>query len=435
LLVVLLWPLIVADGALRTGEQWLPPSGGARYHAERALQTQRYTLDHLANLPRLERCGWVAWLGYERNDGSPLSDAWYNATQLMADAALARLGQRSHACVQRKAAAFLELVRAPVPPGGFWPRADVDGRNLSSADLYADDNALIGLALLEARAASDDRTWRARLLDQARHAAALLTDSGLWDETFGGGFWWNSRRGRMGEGKPAQTTALAAQLFLRLYEATDDRAYAVWARRSLTWLDARLVDPTTGLYVFAVRHWDMPNQRGEHRDPRLFAYDQGIMIEVLVLYDRLVEPDAGHLDRARSLAAMLDPAFWDQQLGGYRIATDRPDISAGFGAWLTQSLLALQAADGDPFWLERAAANLEALDRHLRDPRDFSYANLYYPCLDRALEGCRQGQRWSYDPTRYLVSQAWMQRAHALMAAGLLDAGVERARPARPRER
>lgn len=422
ILLVLFCAILVLPSAF-SDTSWLPPGEPARTYAERALRTQRFTLSRLANLPRLEQCGRLPFIGYERNDGSPLSDAWYNAAQLQADAALARLGQPDRSCVLRKTAAFFDLLRAPAPPGGYYPRADVDGRNLSDQHLYADDTALIGLALLEARDASRDEVWRATLLDQARHAARLLTDEGLWDETFGGGIWWNSRRGLSAEGKPSQTTALAAQLFLRLYEATGEQRYADWARACLRWLEARLVDPSTDLYFYTIRYWDMARQQGEYRESALYSYDQGIMIEVHLLAERLLEPGGTHLARARELAIGLQAAFWDPELGGYRISTDRPDVSAGYGAWVTQSLLALDAADPNPLWLSWARANLDALESHLvEDPRE-GYANLYYRCIDRERIGCEDGQVWTYDPTRYLISQAWMQRAQALLAARLAGPG------------
>ena len=402
---------------------WLPGEDPARIYAERALRTQRYTMAHLANLPRLERCGWVAFIGYERNDGSVLSDAWYDAAQLQADAAMVRLGQIEQSCVLHKTAAFFDLVAAPLPAGGYYPRADVDGQNLSSAHLYADDTALIGLALLEARDASTDEVERARLLERAEHAAVLLTDAGLWDETFGGGVWWNSRRGLSAEGKPAQTTALAAQLFLRLYEATGEPRHAEWARACLDWLEARLVDPIRRLYHYTIRHWDMPNQGGEYREESLFNYDQGIMIEVHVLAERLLEPGGGHLERAREVATGMQSTFWDSDLGGYRINGDRPDVSAAYGAWVTQSLLALHAADPNPLWLTWARANLDAMEAHLVEAPEDGYANLYFRCEDPKRIGCQDGERWSYDPTRYLVSQAWMQRAQALLAARLAGRG------------
>ena len=86
----------------------------------------------------------------------------------------------------------------------------------------------------------------------------------------------------------AQTRADA---FARLFEATGHPDYRSWAQASLSWLDARLLDPSTGLYRYGIRHWDMPGQGGEYVDPRLFSYDQGIMIEVHLAFHRSIQPN------------------------------------------------------------------------------------------------------------------------------------------------
>ena len=140
---------------------------------------------------------------------------------------------------------------------------------------------------------------------------------------------------------------------------------------------------------------------------------------VLVRYDRM----CFYAYHPRELAAALEGTFWDDELGGYRITNERPDVSAAYSAWLTQSLLALHAADPDPRWLAWARANLDALEARLTDDAQPGYANLYYRCEDRKRPGCENGQAWTYDPTRYLVSQAWMQRAQALLAARLAGRG------------
>jgi uncharacterized protein YyaL (SSP411 family) len=337
----------------------------------------------------------------------------------MADAAMIRLGQTARQCELARTVAFLDLVARPTESGGYYPRANVDGREVTTRDSYADDNALIGLALLEARDASADQEMRARLLRRAERAARFLTNAGLWDDTFGGGFWWNTNRGQMPEGKPAQTTAVAAQLFARLYIETGDPHYADWARASLRWLDDRLFDPASGLYRYGLRHWELSDQSGEWLDPRLFSYDQGIMIEVHLLFDQAIEPQAGHRQRARALAEQLQSRFWDDRRGGYRLDALEPAVFTPYSAWLTQSLLALEAVDPNPVWLDRARANVDALETSLRDPADDGYYHMHFHCRDVREAGCEDGESWSFDPTKYLFSQAWMQRAQALLAQRL----------------
>lgn len=418
LLALLVDSAIARADAPATGEDaWLPRAAAARVYALRALRTQRFSRAAFAPTGVIERCATLPFIAYRREPGSALSDAWYDASQLMADAALARLGQPADACIGARTVAFLDLLARP-GEGGYRPRADTSGENVTGPDLFADDNALIGLALLEARDASGDEAWRQALLERAERVARFLMTSGFWDDTFGGGFWWTSSRGLAAEGKPTQTTGLATLLFARLYAITGTPSYADWARRGLEWLDARLYDPARGLYRYTIRHRDLARQEGEEVDPRLFSYDQGILIETHLLFERALEPGGGHLARARALAERLQAAFWEPGRG-YRLVADRPDVFTVYAAWLTTSLLALYDADLDPRWLARARANLDALEASLFDPAAEGYDHFTYRCGHPEEPPCAPGVRWGRDPTKLLVSQAWMQRAQALLAARL----------------
>src|SRR5438067_13675312 len=102
----------------------------------------------------------------------------------MADAATQRVDPVGRTCPLVKNVSFLDLLARPNAAGGYFPRVNVDGRDLSSTDLYADDNALIGLALLDAREVSPDQAWQRGLLRRAEGAAQLLTGGGFWDDTF-----------------------------------------------------------------------------------------------------------------------------------------------------------------------------------------------------------------------------------------------------------
>ena len=119
---------------------------------------------------------------------------------------------------------------------------------------YADDNLVAGLALLDtARTTTDSQSVRRYIHAAQREADFLvLQGGGIWDDTFGGGLWWNTGQGDSEEGKPAQTNALAALFFARLYEATGDASYRAWALRSLLWLDTILYDPARHLYRWSV---------------------------------------------------------------------------------------------------------------------------------------------------------------------------------------
>jgi hypothetical protein len=386
-------------------------------YAERAQRTRKFTLERLAWPARAADCERSVLIGLRREVGSILSDAWYDASQVLAEAALLTAGVTRDGCVLEKSAAFLRRLERG-GTGGYYPRADVDGRFPTTRDLYVDDNALIGMALLEARRHARSEAARALLLEGARSAGRFLLESGLWDETFGGGFWWNTNRGRMAEGKPTQATALAAQLFLQLYDATGEQRYVDWATHSLAWLDRRLFDQRRGLYLFTLRHWDMPAQQGEYLDPRSFNYDQGIMIEVHLLYHRLVDASGARLVRAQELARATRAQLWDHARSAYRLSTEDSSIYTAYSAWMVQSLLALHAVDHDAGWLDDARHNLDGLESNALDPSG-GYYLMQVRCERPEVPGCDVGPAWTHDPTKVLFSQAWMQRAQALLAGRL----------------
>ena len=390
-------------------------------YAARALRTRDYTLNTLAVPAGAADCDQLRSIGFRREPGSPLSDTWYDASQMLAESALLRAGLSNDDCVLDKTTAFLR--RLERQGGGFWPREDLSTRSPTTRDVFTDDNALIGLALLEARDVAETPSEREALLDLARSAARFLTDEGVWDDTFGGGFWWNTVRGGLGEGKPTQTSGLAAQLFLRLYQATGEPEYAEWAQRTVDWLDSRLYDAYHRMYRYNLRHESVEAQEGEHLDERIFSYDQGIMIEVHLLYHELLDSSGWHLQRARELGVQTQSYFWDPERGGFRLSTESSSIYAAYSAWLSQSYLALHAADGNPAWLRNALLNLDGLENYLLDESDGGYHQMQARCETPDWAGCEPGAEWTADPTKLLFSQAWMQRAQALAAARLYGRG------------
>jgi uncharacterized protein YyaL (SSP411 family) len=295
-----------------------------------------------------------------------VADHWYVASQLWADAELLRAtagqpatapAEAQAACHLAKGLAFLDRLR---DGGGYLARSAPDGSNVAGGLHYADDNAVAGLTLLAVAEVTADPTARQGYLEAARSVAAFLTTSGLWDETFGGGFWWNSNKGDRWEGKPAQSNALAALFFGRLHAATGGETYRAWALRTLVWLDAVLYDPDTRLYRWSVRYEDMRNRTG---GPifysRYFNYDQALAIEAQIVAARL-DGRLDRLDRARDVGRVMHAGLWDPTHGGYNLEVGVDRIYASYGAWASFGHLALYDLDGDPSWLELARANADA---------------------------------------------------------------------------
>jgi len=272
---------------------------------------------------------------------------------------------------------------------------------------------------MEAAQRAPDALERELMLGRARATADFLMQGGVWDDTFGGGFWWNTRHGDSEEGKPAQTNGLATEFFLQLYGLTGEPGYREWAEKTLAWLDRELFDPNGQLYRWSAHFGDLKQRKGEVVSDRFFSYDQGILIEANLLAYRYLGGDPRYLERARLLGRRIDPVFWDAEHGGYDLEAGLPQVYAVYSAWLSPSLLMLQREDPDPYWLERASANVDALNATLWDPGSGGYFQRHYVCRDAKAPGCGSGAHWVVDPEKTTVAQAWMQRSQALLASTL----------------
>jgi uncharacterized protein YyaL (SSP411 family) len=371
-------------------------------HLELARQTQRATLHHLGYLVGAASCAEAPYLSYRRSDAEPeWTDQWYLTTQLGADAALLKVDPTFGRCTIDKAAVFFDRLWDDAE-GGYLARGSPDGSVVLRPDKYCDDHGHAGLMLIDAYHATGDRQF----LTRARRAADYLLHGRVWDQTFDGGFWWNSRRGDTIEGKPAQTNGLAVALFAELYHLTGESTYRDWALKVMSWLDAQLYDPVAGLYRWSVHFQNLQRRRGQAVADRFFNYDQGIVVEALLSLFAYVRPDPHYLARARSLAARLEPAFWHYPEGGFNLQSGVEHVMPIYSSWLSSSLLALYAVDLDDRWLSLARRNVEALKSYLRMPDGGYY-----------VAAALQDGAWRVTPTRDGAASSGMQRAHALLSS------------------
>jgi Glycosyl hydrolase family 76 len=398
-----------------------PFEASAEAPLARASETRAFTERHLQHLAGGPDCPRAVFVSYAVSDvARDRSEQWYDVSQIWSDLALASPGDPLARCWASRGFTFLDrLWDRGSPAGGFFARSDLDGEQVSRPDKYADDNSLAGLAWMEAAQRAPDALERELMLGRARATANFLINGGIWDETFGGGFWWNTRRGDTIEGKPAETNGLAAAFFLQLYGLTGEPEHREWALRTLAWLDNKLFDPAGQLYRWSVHFQDLKQRQGELIEDRFFNYDQGILIEANLLAYRYLG-DPGYLERARLLARRIEPVFWDNERGGYNLEAGIAQVYTVYSAWMSQSLLMLYEQDRDPHWLNRATTNLDALNRSLWDSSSGGYNQRHYVCIDRGPPGCGGGAVWAVDAEKHTVAQAWMQRAQALLASSLL---------------
>jgi len=275
-----------------------------------------------------------------------------------------------------------------------------------------------GLALLETARTTNDPLAKRRYIHAAEREADFLIGSGMWDDTFGGGFWWNTGKGDTEEGKPAQTNALASLFFARLFAATGNTAYKDWALRAQLWLDTILWDPSKQLYRWSIGFTDLTHRSGAKIQNRYFNYDQGIAIESLLAASRL-DGDAGRVSRAQAIGRAMHAAFWSSRLNGYNLETGVDQVYTSYAAWTSLGHLALYAQDGNAEWLNMARQNADGLSSRLREP-DRGYAYRAYVCINSMATGCAAGPSTIVvDRTRDTAAQAWAQHLQAALAASL----------------
>jgi hypothetical protein len=390
-----------------------PAEPKAPSEAPIATRIEQFSWQRLAVPYPTGRCETASHVTYAREPGATIADHWYISSQIMANIDLARVtaGSTAHLdCVIERSFTYLEMLWQMDAPRGYAPRSDIDGRNPTTVDIYADDNAIAGIAMLNAAEYVHDASLRDRMMLGAVRAARFLIDSGLWDEVYGGGFWWNTQRQQSEGGKPVQTAGLAAQLFARLYQTTGVIEYRDWADRAMVWSDRQLFDEDMGLYRYGFRA-SLPDKP---KHPDYVNYDQAIMIEAHLAMRALGDARLDHLERARTLASSL--ARFRSPLGGYEFELGVPQVFSHYSAWTSIGLLELYAVDRNPTWLANARDSLQDLSEVMVDPLDGGVYYDVYECIPIWISGCPVGARSAVDERKLHLSQSWMQRALALLA-------------------
>ena len=392
-------------------------SAGLLKAANATLAATRSQLRLLSDASSCVEARYVAFRNSRAEPGSSEVDAWYTASQTWADAALLAATKADDAetrCEIAKSVIFLD--RLWDDELGVNPTASPTASKVSRDVRYADDNALLGLTYLAAAEVSDP-AMAAEYRHSAVRVAEFLLHSGVWDDTFGGGFWWSTRRGDTPEGKPAQTNAISALFFARLYRDIGDPQYRDWALRTQTWLDATLYDPASHLYRWSIAYADPVRKRGQVLSTRLFSYDQGNAIQAELAVQTL-DNDAARLERAHAAGDALQATFARGDRG-YLLEAGIDQVYAGYAAWTSFGHLALYDADQNPHWLDLARQNLDAIGRSMGRP-DGGVAWQTYRCAGRLLAFCPAGETgWVTDGTPDTAAGAWVQHLQVALARRL----------------
>lgn len=329
---------------------------------------------------------------YAIEPGATTSYAWYNGSQIYADAAMISVeGDQTYAPYMNATYTWMnDIWDINSATGGYYASANVDGSNAGGGQ-YVDDNSLVGLAYLDAYAASTG-SQQLSYLYSAEAIANWLMQSGMWDSTFGGGFWWSTDKTL----KPTQSNGLAMQLFLRLYKITGASYYLSWAQSIDTWLEANMYNSTNGLY-----NWEIESDGT--LETTEFTYDNAIMIEAFVLYSQIVG-DTTYLTKAETLATNLNTVLYIPATGVYQFNTGDARVNPTWSGWASEAMIRLYQADNNAQWLTYAKSNIDFMNTHMLNPNTgayYQYCNVDGTGVNSDIEA---------------VDQAWMQRIQTLYA-------------------
>lgn len=141
----------------------------------------------------------------------------------------------------------------------------LDGMKAKNGNTYInhfyDDMEWMALSCLRAYETTSDAKFKTV-------AEQLWADiKGGWDETWGGGIYWNKNR----QNKNTPANAPAAIIAARMYQLNQDPQDLDWAKKIYQWQKSNLVDPNTGLV------WDGLDASGTNKDWK-FTYNQGVYI-------------------------------------------------------------------------------------------------------------------------------------------------------------
>ncbi len=148
-----------------------------------------------------------------------------------------------------------------------------------------DDEAWAGIALAKAYQLTRDISC----LEVAKTIFASMTT--YWDDTCGGGVWWNFKRSY----KNAITNELFLVLALLLYRATKSQSYLDWAKKEWDWFAKSGMINSDGLVNDGLH--ECKNNNGE-----TWTYNQGVILGGLTELFRITQ-DKAYLNQALKIAS------------------------------------------------------------------------------------------------------------------------------------
>jgi predicted alpha-1,6-mannanase (GH76 family) len=266
---------------------------------------------------------------------------------------------------------------------------DVVGRTFRAArrrhrhfvNNFYDDNGWWGLAWV----AAFDLTGEDRYLAAARTIFANMVTG--WDDTCGGGVWWNTDR----DYKNAITNELFLTLAARLHQrCPGDGGYLQWARREWDWFTARGLIGASGLVN------DGLTDACANNDGVTWTYNQGVVLGGLAALHEITGARE-YLARAEAIAdAAIGQLITPGQAGLPGILTEPDELGTDpkdadrpqFKGVFMRNLYDLNLRSRKPAYTEFIQANARSVwDRNRNDQNQFG---LHWSGPFDQADACRQ---------------------------------------------
>ena len=312
---------------------------------------------------------------------------WSSFSQVYADVALLQVVNGSNLIQQiSNSLDFLEVNLWNEASGGFFAECSLDGSVVDRSVQFVDDNAFAGLVYLLCHRVGDRMKlpFSQRCLPRAILIAQWLMENG-WDDSFGGGFWWNTLR----PFKPTNSNSLAVVFFAELFDLTKTGLYLSWASKTAGWMESILFNPNVGLFQWYV------NASGVN--PAMFAYENALMVRGYAL---LSNDGSWNKSRELDLTNALLQNFWSNQFGIFMESTISGSVSTVLSGWASLSLL--ESGHSDTI----CQSNVAFINRHLRDASTGAAFTDCFPGGD--------GRR--FNDSFYLLDTSWLQALNAFQA-------------------
>lgn len=256
---------------------------------------------------------------------------------------------------------------------------------------FYDDNAIVGISLLEANKIAPDANYMTRC-----KKIVQFLKSGI-DDTFGGGMWWNEDEkhitGNVNSNKPTCSNGFAALFLLEYYnvcDATEKQDVLETAKKLYAWLRNNLYDASTKCY------WNDKNASGAI-NYTIWTYNTGMMIQNGIrLYK--ITGDKKYLDEAIASATGAYDYFVKLRNG----VLSYPDYDPWFNTKLLRAYIDL-------------APYFQAAE---------TYINAYFNFINNGYDKARTNEKFFYEdwtgasPKRYysLLMQAAVIESYGAIA-------------------